>query len=72
MSPVQLADEAAAPGRGLALLRSIGPAGIASAAVLLVATFAAVFGPLLAPYDPTLPNLVAGLGGSGGRPRAWL
>ena len=34
-----------------------GPAGIASAIVLAVATFAAVFGPLLAPYDPNLPNL---------------
>ena len=67
MSADPLADEAAAPGRGLALLRSIGPAGIASAAVLVVATFAAVFGPLLAPYDPTLPNLsLAWVGPVGG------
>ncbi len=56
-SAVPQADEATTLDRGLALLRSIGPAGIASAAVLVLATFAAVFGPLLAPYDPNLPNL---------------
>ena len=67
MSAAPLANEAAAPGRGLALVRSIGPAGIASAAVLALATFAAVFGPLLAPYDPTLPNLsLAWVGPVGG------
>ena len=67
MSAAPLADEAAAPGRGLALLRSIGPAGIASAAVLVLAAFAAVFGPLLTPYDPTLPNLsLAWVGPVGG------
>jgi len=49
--------EASASRRGLAVLRAIGPAGIASAAVIAAATFAAVFGPLLAPYDPDLPNL---------------
>ena len=49
--------EASASRRGLAVLRATGPAGIASAAVVAAATFAAVFGPLLAPYDPDLPNL---------------
>ena len=49
--------EASASRRGLAVLRATGPAGIASAAVIAAATFAAVFGPLLAPYDPDLPNL---------------
>ena len=48
---------ASANRRGLARLRATGPAGIASAAVIAAATFAAVFGPLLAPYDPGLPNL---------------
>ncbi len=43
--------------RGLARLRATGPAGIASAVVIAVATFVAVFGPLLAPYPPNLPNL---------------
>jgi len=57
VSAVPLAGEAFAPSRGLALLRATGPAGIASAAVIAAATFAAVFGPLLAPYDPDLPNL---------------
>ena len=57
MSVVPLAGEAPAPGRGLALLRATGPAGIVCAIVIAVATFAALFGPLLAPYDPDLPNL---------------
>jgi peptide/nickel transport system permease protein len=54
---VMSAAEASASRRGLALLRATGPAGIASAIVIAAATFAAVFGPLLAPYDPNLPNL---------------
>ena len=57
MSAAAVAGVTAAPRRGLALLRATGPAGIASAAVLAAATLAAVFGPLLAPYDPGLPNL---------------
>lgn len=57
MSAAAVAGATAAPRRGLALLRATGPAGIASAAVLAAATLAAVFGPLLAPYDPGLPNL---------------
>ncbi len=51
------AAEASAFRRGLARLRATGSAGIASAAVIAVAAFAAAFGPLLAPYDPDLPNL---------------
>jgi len=67
VSAVPLADKAPAPSRGLALLRATGPAGIASAIVLAVAAFAAVFGPLLAPYDPNLPNLsLAWVGPVGG------
>jgi peptide/nickel transport system permease protein len=56
VTTVRAAGEAASR-RGLALLRATGPAGIASAAVIAAATFAAAFGPLLAPYDPDLPNL---------------
>ncbi len=39
------------------ILTSTGPAGIASAVVIAVATVVAVLGPLLAPFSPTLPNL---------------
>ena len=61
------AGQASASRRGLARLRATGPAGIASAAVIAAATFAAVFGPLLAPYDPDLPNLsLAWAGPDGG------
>jgi peptide/nickel transport system permease protein len=56
VTTVRAAGETASR-RGLALLRATGPAGIASAAVIAAATFAAAFGPLLAPYDPDLPNL---------------
>ena len=67
MSAFSLAGETSAPGRGLALLRATGPAGIASAAVLAAVVIAAVFGPLLAPYDPNLPNLsLAWVGPVGG------
>ena len=67
MSAVPLAGQAPAPSRGVALLRATGPAGIASAIVLAFAAFAAVFGPLLAPYDPGLPNLsLAWVGPVGG------
>jgi peptide/nickel transport system permease protein len=37
-------------------LRSTGAAGLISATVIAVATFAAVFGPLLAPYSTTVPD----------------
>jgi peptide/nickel transport system permease protein len=54
-------------GRAVGLLRGTGPAGIASAVVIGVATIIAVTGPLLAPYSPTLPNLaLAFVGPTGG------
>ncbi len=54
--------------RGAAgLLRSTGIAGMASAAVIAVATVLAVVGPLVAPYNPDLPNLaMAYIGPSAG------
>jgi len=53
--------------KALARLRATGPAGIASAVVIAVAMFVAVFGPLLAPYPPNLPNLsLAWAGPAGG------
>lgn len=58
---------AARRGRPFALLRQTGAAGMASAAVIVAATFAAIFGPLLAPYNPDLPNLaLAWVGPVGG------
>ena len=60
------AGEASACRRGLARLRATGPAGIAAAAVIAVATFAAAFGPLLAPYDPDRPNLSLSWAGPAG------
>ena len=51
----------------LGLLRSTGVAGMASAAVIAVAAVLAIFGPLLAPYNPELPNLsMAWVGPVGG------
>jgi len=48
-------------------VRATGLAGIVSAAIIAAATFAAIFGPLLAPYDPNLPNLsLAWVGPTGG------
>jgi peptide/nickel transport system permease protein len=44
-------------GRSLSGLRGTGVAGMVSAAVIALATFAAIFGPLIAPYNPDLPNL---------------
>lgn len=53
--------------RAAGLLRATGPAGIASAIVIAIATFVALFGPLLAPYPPNLPDLsLAWVGPSGG------
>jgi len=43
--------------RPLSGLRGTGVAGMVSAAVIALATFAAIFGPLIAPYNPNLPNL---------------
>ena len=67
MSAVSLAGESSPPSRALARLARPGPAGVASAIVIAAATFAALFGPLLAPYDPSLPNLsLAWVGPVGG------
>jgi peptide/nickel transport system permease protein len=53
--------------RAVGLLRATGPAGIASATVIAIATFVALFGPLLAPYPPNLPDLsLAWVGPTGG------
>jgi peptide/nickel transport system permease protein len=53
--------------RVLDRLRATGPAGVASACVIAVATFVAIFGTLLAPYSPVLTNLsLAWVGPSGG------
>jgi peptide/nickel transport system permease protein len=64
------ARRAAVPARragALGLLRSTGIAGMASAVVIAVATVFAVFGPLIAPYNPDLPSLgLAFVGPAGG------
>jgi peptide/nickel transport system permease protein len=53
--------------RVLGRLRATGPAGLASACVIAVATCAALFGTLLAPYSPVLTNLsLAWVGPDGG------
>ena len=39
------------------MLRATGPAGIASAIVIAIAIFMAIFGTFLAPFDPITPNL---------------
>ena len=53
--------------RSLSGLRGTGVAGMMSAAVIALATIAAVFGPLLAPFNPDLPNLsLAWVGPVGG------
>jgi peptide/nickel transport system permease protein len=53
--------------RALTSVRATGAAGVVSAVVVVAATFVAVFGPLLAPYDPELPNLdLAWIGPTGG------
>ena len=53
--------------RAVGQLRATGPAGIASAIVIAIATFVALFGPLLAPYPPNLPDLsLAWVGPTGG------
>jgi peptide/nickel transport system permease protein len=44
-------------GRAFVRLRATGVPGMLSAAVLVLALIAAVFGPWLAPHDPNLPNL---------------
>jgi peptide/nickel transport system permease protein len=51
------APAASRTSRAWATLRATGPAGIASAVVIAVAILMAIFGTLLAPYDPITPNL---------------
>lgn len=65
-----LADLGVARRRGvLGTLRSTGPVGMASAAVIGVATFVACFGVLIAPDNPTVGNLTnAFLGPSAAHP----
>ena len=47
-------------------LRATGLIGMISAAVIIAATLAAIFGPLLAPFPPNLPNLSLAWVGPGG------
>jgi peptide/nickel transport system permease protein len=54
---VTLPDPPPRLSRALALLRATGSAGFASAIVLAVAAVTAVFGLLIAPCNPNLPNL---------------
>ena len=52
--------------RAVGLLRGTGAAGIASAVVIAIATLIAIIGPLITPFNPTLPNLsMAFVGPSG-------
>jgi peptide/nickel transport system permease protein len=55
--PVTAARPVSRASRGWAMLRATGPAGIASAIVIAIATFMAIFGTFVAPYDPITPNL---------------
>ena len=65
--PATAARPVSRASRGWAMLRATGPAGIASAIVIAVAIFMAIFGTLLAPYDPITPNLsLAWVGPVGG------
>ena len=67
MSTVVVAVPGTRRSRSLSGLRGTGVAGIVSAAVIALATIAAVFGPLLAPFNPDLPNLgLAWVGPVGG------
>jgi peptide/nickel transport system permease protein len=61
------ARKGAGPGIGpLRVIRSTGVAGMISAVVIALATLLAVFGPLLAPFNPDLPNIgLAWVGPSG-------
>ena len=62
-----VAQPATRRSRSLSGLRGTGVAGMVSAAVIALATIAAVFGPLLAPFNPDLPNLsLAWVGPVGG------
>jgi peptide/nickel transport system permease protein len=53
---------ATGPSRGTSIrrgIRSLGVVGIASAAVIVIATLIAIFAPLVAPQDPNATNLAA-------------
>jgi peptide/nickel transport system permease protein len=53
---------ATGPSRGTSIkrrIRSLGVVGIASAAVIVIATLLAIFAPLVAPQDPNATNLAA-------------
>src|SRR5215467_2440393 len=59
----------AAPRSGrsaIGLLRGTGAAGVASAIVIAIATVVAVIGSLIAPFNPTLPNLATAFVGPTG------
>lgn len=65
-STTQIALRSAAaldPGRFTRLGRKLGPTGLIAAGVLAVFVIAALFAPLLAPYDPDYPDLLAALSG---------
>ena len=65
--PATAARPVSRASRGWAMLRATGPAGIASAIVIAIAAFMAIFGTLVAPYDPITPNLsLAWVGPVGG------
>jgi peptide/nickel transport system permease protein len=53
-------------GRATGLLRGTGLAGIISAGVIALATVVALFGGLIAPFSPTLPNLALAFVGPNG------
>lgn len=63
-TPATDAWQARVRGRRVAMLRAIGPLGIASAVVIVVAITAAVVGSFLAPDSPDLPNLSLSFVGS--------
>ena len=55
------------PTRALGRLRGTGAVGVVSAAVIALAALAAIFGPVVAPYHPDLPNLsLSWVGPTGG------
>jgi peptide/nickel transport system permease protein len=55
--PATAARPASRSSRAWVMLRATGPAGLASAIVIAVAIFLAIFGTWLAPFDPITPNL---------------
>src|SRR6185312_3079282 len=62
-----MAPVTARRGRSIgSVLRATGPIGMISAAVIILATLAAIFGPLIAPFPPNLPNLSLAWVGPGG------